>query len=132
MIERRSRLHAHRRQILLGLIVLWAMAFAATHIPAAGLPEMHLSDKRLHVIGYFGLGGAFWIALTAFRVRLSRRVGAVLLGLLVYGAMDEISQPLVNRHASLHDWLADAAGTALAVAVGLVSHVLHRLANRGR
>jgi VanZ family protein len=40
---------------------------------------------------------------------------------LVYGLIDEITQPLTGRSCDIYDWLADLAGAGMAV--GLLSGV---------
>ena len=40
--------------------------------------------------------------------------------ILIYAALDEITQPLVNRYASIIDWLADAAGMGVAILTDLI------------
>jgi VanZ family protein len=37
--------------------------------------------------------------------------------MVVYGACDEVTQPIVGRNCSIFDWLADIAGTVLAMAL---------------
>ena len=106
-----------RRVLLVGLVLLWAGAFAATHIPVSKMPELHASDKTLHVLGYFALGGVFHITLAAYGIGRLRRSIVVVLTMAAYGALDEITQPLVNRCAAFGDWLADLAGAAAAVLV---------------
>jgi len=99
------------------LVVLWIAAFVATHLPKRHVPETHVSDRTLHAVGYFLLGGLFLVTLIARGVGRIRRVGIALAVLCAYAAFDEITQPLVSRHASLWDWLADGVGVVAAVLV---------------
>ena len=95
---------------------LWVMAFVATHIPAPALPlDMPAGDKTLHLIGYFVLTVMFVVMLKCYGVAMWRRVVGALVVMAVYGAFDEITQPLFNRGASWGDWLADSVGTVTAV-----------------
>jgi hypothetical protein len=93
----------------------WIALFIATHVPM----EMVLlpggvSDLVPHFITYAVLAVLFGVALqvTARQVNGRHFVAAWVL-LVVYGAIDEVTQPLVGRQASLLDWLADAAGVAV-------------------
>ncbi len=123
---------AIRRTSLVLLIALWLLAFAATHVPAERLPALHASDKTLHAAAYFALAACFWMVLALQRVAPARRAGLVVAGLLVYGAFDELTQPLVNRHASALDWVADAVGVILAViAAETIAFFVRRRAARG-
>jgi len=80
-------------------------------------------DKTLHAIGFTILG-----ALTVWRIDVKATgisfatAVAWYLGLLAYGAFDELTQPITGRSCELTDWLADACGAA----IGIVLVVLHR------
>ncbi len=117
--------------VLLG--VVWVGAFTATHIPPAGLPKTGTGDKVLHAVGYFGLGAVFFAALAASGAGLRRTAALVLVLLTVYGAIDELTQPLVGRSAAWSDWLADVFGAAAAAAVCTLAVVLlRRIGGGGR
>lgn len=107
---------------LWGPVVLqMAVIFVASSIPdlreiPGGVPAWFG-----HSAGYFILGG---LALRAFaegrisRVSTKNAAAALLLASL-YGASDELHQIIVpGRSAELADLAADAAGAAIAVAVG--------------
>jgi len=105
----------------------WALAFAATHIPAEKVPHTGLSDRTLHFAGYFLLAGLLTASLAGFGVRPLRRGAAVILVMMAYGALDELTQAFVNRGVSFGDWLADLLGAITAVAAaGLVALALAR------
>lgn len=94
---------------------LWISLFIATHLPARKLPPMHVSDKFLHFTAYFFLAGMIYLS-TWLTNPARRWAGATVLAVLVvYGAIDELLQPLVNRHADVRDWLADVGGAASAL-----------------
>ncbi len=89
----------------------WLAIFIATHLPpttramrlASGVP-----DWLLHGTAYAGLAA---IAVWAPASRPTMRRQAIWFTiLLAYGAMDEITQPLVGRSCELSDWFADAVG----------------------
>ncbi|NLF29515.1 MAG: VanZ family protein [Planctomycetes bacterium] len=104
-----------RRLLWVALAAAWLTAFISTHIPAERVPTLPASDKLLHMATYAGLALIYWLTLAAHPVRGLRRVGLVIASLLAYAVFDEITQPLVNRYASLADGLADAAGAVIAV-----------------
>ena len=96
--------------------MLWVLACVATHIPAPALPlDMSAGDKTLHLIGYFVLTVMFVVTLKCYGVAMWRRAVIALVVMAVYGAFDEITQPLFNRGASWDDWLADLVGAVTAV-----------------
>ena len=129
MTARDARPPRRARVLLIALVVAWLAAFVGTHWPRGKLPSPGVSDKSLHALGYFVLGSLFHLALAARGVARRRRV-AILIGVLaVYGALDEITQPLwpIHRHASFGDWLADLGGAvAAAIVWELVLHVRQR------
>ena len=53
---------------------------------------------------------------------------------ILYGAFDEITQPLVNRHAAWRDWLADVLGALAAIVIFEAISALRKRAwfNSGR
>lgn len=101
------------------LAVYWLGIFAATHLPQAALPQTHLGDKTEHFIAY----GLLAFLMTAWlRLARARRRGVGLLVFAVctaYAAVDELTQPIVNRFADFRDFLADAVGAGLGVLVGM-------------
>ena len=104
-----------RRALVAICAMAWCAAFVATHIPLPELPEVPGSDKTLHVAGYFALSVLFGLTLVAHNVAPVRCAVLILGVMAIYGAVDELTQPLVNRHASWEDWLADMVGAAAAV-----------------
>ncbi len=99
------------------LATAWAAALVATHVPLSGVGPMRTSDKVLHVIGYMGLGGLFWLTRRLHGRSIARRGLVVLPVLMLYGALDELTQPRFGRSADIIDWLADVTGIAMAVIV---------------
>jgi VanZ family protein len=95
---------------LMGLLFL---ASESTGLP--GLPRG--TDKLLHGAAYAVLGVACLRACHGGLQRLAPSSTLVALALAVgYGLLDELHQATVpGREASLHDWLADAAGAGFAV-----------------
>lgn len=93
------------------------LAFVLTHLPPSELPKTRVSDKLAHFVAYFILTSLLYISLWVARRALVWTIVLTMLIALVYGAFDELTQPLVGRFCSLHDWLADAAGAASATIV---------------
>ena len=112
-----SGLVRHRRGLLWALAVVWVGAFVLTHIPAEKIPELYASDKTLHVVGYAAITGLLWLHLAARGGRRLRRIAVTIVALIIYAAVDESTQPLVNRSASVGDWYADCLGIILAIAL---------------
>lgn len=119
-----------RNWILLLCVLAWVSAFVATHLPPAAVTPPPLSDKWLHLLGYFVLGAVLEATLAARRLARPRRIAAVLVVLPLYAAFDEITQPLVGRQASLLDWTMDLAGSLAAIAI--VETLLLRAGRAGR
>jgi len=112
-----------------------AVLVFATHYPK---PQELLgtnapSDKTLHVIAYAVLAGLVGLTLVA----AGRWTGAVIArvagGLAIFGALDEITQPLpwFRRAADPLDWVFDLAGIVLGIAaVAAVVAATRRLPGR--
>lgn len=97
----------------------WLTLLVATHLPTqvAGLPR-NQADKLIHFVAYAVLA---WLLATAWQASVgrlnTRHLKFVWLVVVLYGAIDEVTQPLVGRTMSLADWLADAAGAAIGLMV---------------
>jgi len=114
MSEPHPFLYRVRSRALVLCAVVWVSAFVATHIPVPPVAGPRISDKWLHGIGYFVLFSMLAATLAGHRAPRLRRIVGVLVVTAVYGAFDEVTQPLVGRTASLGDWTADVIGGALA------------------
>ena len=93
----------------------WVLSAVATHLPPGQAGAFHVNDKLLHAVGYFTLGVLLLGTLAVRGVSPAQRAWIALTVLLLYGIADELTQPLVGRDAAVADYLADAAGTTLAV-----------------
>jgi VanZ family protein len=97
----------------------WLTLLVATHLPTqvAGLPR-NQADKLIHFVAYAVLA---WLLATAWQASVgrlnARHLKFAWLVVVLYGAIDEITQPLVGRTLSVADWLADAAGAAVGLIV---------------
>lgn len=113
-----ARLSGSRERRVLGaLVVYWLAMFVGTHIPhVPQVGDLHPPDYLLHFAAYFGL--AFLMAVWCqFRagVAVPRQMAGVVVICMVYGAIDELTQIPVGRHAAWDDWLADTAGAIAGV-----------------
>lgn len=124
-------LKMHKKTVLVFFFLTWLCAFGATHIPAAEMPKLPTNDKTLHVIGYAGLTAIFLLALKSYKVGFYTSILAAILIFPAYGAIDEITQPFVNRYASFDDWLADIAGVAIVLIVSVIIRFFANLDDYG-
>lgn len=113
-------MHSSWRRWYLGLLpAYWVFLFCATHFPKLRLPGAPPdSDKVLH-LGAFGLlAFVFWRFFEAQGQRPSKKfvLGAAVT-LLGYAAIDEYLQQFVGRSTDLGDWIADAGGIVIVLAV---------------
>lgn len=103
--------------LLAALAIYWLSMFFGTHLTTMPQSLAKQSDKMLHCFAYFGL------ATLLLTWRISRGPAAlgnilkIWLMIGLYGVFDELTQPLVGRHADIKDWLADLTGAALGVAI---------------
>jgi len=109
------RRHRHVAWFLLGLY--WLILFTATHLPPADLPRTHINDKVEHVTAFGLLTGALYVSLWSLKRPVWRIAAIVLPIVLIYGALDERTQPLTGRTCDLYDWYADTTGAICAITV---------------
>ncbi len=111
---------------------LMVAIFTASSVPNLDTSASGVSDKSLHFWAYGALGalllralaGAVWTGVTI------RTAGAAWLMAIGWGVLDELHQALVpGRSPSGLDWLADAAGAAIAAGAILILAVVGK---RGR
>lgn len=97
-----------------------------THIPQEMMPralQVRMIDKIEHIAAY---GGVAFLFLLSFRRRPDVKTMLVLLVIgAVVGVGDELTQPWFNRSASIHDWVADIVGIAVACGVFSLLRLLH-------
>ena len=89
-----------------GLALYTAGLVTGTHLPPEIGPEPLIPDKVIHFGAYLGLAWLLGLTLAS----RGRRVWVAVPLLLVFGAVDELTQIPVGRTADVWDWLADAAG----------------------
>jgi len=95
----------------------WVLLFGLTHAPQPGWPSWapEPSDKTMHLVAYFLLAGAGWLVLTSGAGRSQWQPTEWFGVVAVYGACDEVTQPIFGRNCSVLDWTADGAGAILAI-----------------
>ena len=78
------------------------------------------TDKLVHLIAFAAL---------AFPLARTGRIGLVpvFVGASAYGGLIEILQPSFGRSADMQDWIADIAGVALGMMLGLLYRRLREL-----
>jgi VanZ family protein len=94
--------------------VYWLALVVLTHTPRPPSAGIHISDKLAHLAAYALLAGMLYACLWSGRTP-RRTAWLTLVVVLVYGAVDELTQPLAGRSCELFDWLANAAGAAMVV-----------------
>jgi VanZ family protein len=112
-----------KRLCQVALVCFWVFMLIGTHLPPTSpfLPnEAHNLDKVFHASSY-----AVLAALLATTWELSAgklNAGHLLwvwIAVVIWAAIDELSQTAFNRDCSFWDWSADATGAA----VGLLAFV---------
>ncbi len=100
---------------LAAAIICTVSVLTLTHLPQDPTPKVlqdgpfHI-DKIEHVFAYGTIGA---LSILALRRRRARLVMLVLAVLATVALLDEMTQPLVGRTASLWDYLADLTGVAV-------------------
>ena len=108
----------HRQRLIRLILPVFALAwFAGTHMPRPPrIPSGLGGDKTVHFVGYAIMMTLALSATANVKLPAVRRITLWLLAGLLFAALDEITQPLVNRTCSFTDFLADAAGLFAAIA----------------
>ena len=98
-----------------GPAATWAaVLFFLSSRPSVGVPLPNGLDKLAHLVAYLVLG--LLLARAVSRLGLPP-LSAIAIG-WVYGFLDELHQSFVpGRHAEVGDWIADALGVVLGVAI---------------
>jgi VanZ family protein len=101
------------------LACYWLTLVVSTHVPPRlpGLPVQG-ADKLAHLAAYAMLAGLLAVNLQLAGGHVTRRHFRWLwIAVVLFGAVDELTQPVFGRSASWTDWLADGAGAALGLAL---------------
>ena len=106
-----------------GLILYWVLLFIATHIPLVKGTLPPGTDVPIHFIAYAGLSFlvVWWLSFK-WDILSPKRLIMVLVVLSCYGVLDELIQgiPVLRRHPSLDDWVADTLGALLGITLFLL------------
>jgi VanZ family protein len=108
-----------------GLLVV----LVSTHIPQAMMPKQlsgNIIDKAEHAVAHGVIALLFLLAFR--RPPGGKALLVLLLAGAAVGALDELTQPLVNRIASVADFVADVVGIALVVGIYWVTQRCRRSA----
>lgn len=97
----------------------WMFLFCVTHFPQLALGDaIPASDKTAHLVAFALLAFLFWRFAETFRHPLPHGfVWMAALCLLLYAGVDEYLQRFVGRYASLHDFLFNAIGVLVVLAL---------------
>ncbi len=103
-------------------VTFTAIVLILTHIPKGVMPSQlqeNSPDKLYHVVAYGAITFLFILSLKSSPSMLSSLL--VFFALLAIGIVDEITQPLVNREASLTDLAANVIGIVTILLFSVVS-----------
>ncbi len=98
-------------KLLITAILFTAIVLILTHIPKEVMPSQlqeNSPDKLQHIVAYGAITFLFLISLRTSPTMLSALL--LFLAVSVIGAFDELTQPFVNRTASVTDLAADIVG----------------------
>lgn len=104
-----------------------------THLPKP--PNVFIeraSDKTLHFLAYGTLSILAYTAAVLHWPTRRHLAGWVLVACMVFGAIDESTQPMFNRHADVKDYLFDVIGMCCGLSIALlVRHFVSKPAASG-
>src|SRR5262245_19082192 len=107
-----------RRWYVRVLPAYWKFLFCATHLPGLQTGGPPQSDKVLHLIAFGVLAFQYWRGCEAMGRTLGPRfLWTALLILIGYAGLDEYLQHFVARGTDLEDFLADAFGIVVMLAM---------------
>ena len=108
-------------RLTLATLVVYAIALVVgTHMPQEDGPPPVIPDKVLHFGAYLGLSWLLAMTLAQRGIAAARVAAITIPSLLLFGAIDEVTQIPVGRTADPLDWLADAAGILLGTGAAVV------------
>jgi VanZ family protein len=106
---------------LVAAVAAMLFVLAMTHIPQERMPrylQEHSLDKVEHIFSY---GLITLLYLLSVKPKAGRWLPLIIaVGLAAIGAVDEITQPFVDRTCSIWDWSSDVGGIALACLVFVI------------
>ncbi len=107
-----------RRVLIAVLATYWISMYVGTHVPTLPSVIAEHADKLLHCCAYGGLAFLLILAIGSRQPITFRQLVFVWFLVAGYGVFDEVTQPLVGRHADLVDWVADIFGAAIGLLIG--------------
>lgn len=110
--------HHFNTKLLTTAILATVTVLVLTHIPEATMPSSLGEDGIEHVVAYAVIAFLFLISLRG--APTVRYVLLVCFAVSLIGALDELTQPFMNRTASVADMAADVVGILLAPAFFVV------------
>ena len=114
----------YSRLFLIALLLYWIALFIGTHLSldeGLVIDEDNILDKFMHVGAFAGLTFLYFFSVMIGRRLSIPRYFLWLLPLVIYGALDEVTQPLTGRECDILDWYSDLAGIPLGLAMALLS-----------
>lgn len=108
-------------------VTFTATVLILTHIPKEVMPSQlqeNSPDKLYHVVAYGAITFLFILSLKNLPSMLSALL--VFFALLAISIVDEVTQPFVNREASLTDLTANVIGIVTVLLFSMVSKRLFR------
>jgi VanZ family protein len=106
-----------RRTMLVVTTLYWGLLIYLTHTPKPPAIAGIASDKTEHFLAYGLLCGLVFVTVWLVRPKM-RWIGAYVLAFaMIYGALDEWTQPWTGRTCDFWDWMCDSGGAMIAVGV---------------
>jgi len=113
-------LRYHFPVIVYAGLIFFASSFSV--IPF-NLPAFDLKDKLVHFVEFAILGALLWRSASRWKLSFTR-IKLLIIALIIgsiYAAFDEFHQFFVpGRNCDLFDWVADAIGLAVGIAVAYI------------
>jgi VanZ family protein len=110
-----------RHKITIGVLAIyWIAIVILTHIPIPQVVyQAKVSDKWLHFLAYLNLVFLVWYSIRpGDKVRWhNKATWLVFLAVVVYGGIDELTQPYFGRTKDLMDFIANAGSVATGLAI---------------
>jgi VanZ family protein len=108
--------------------LIWAgIILVLSSLPALPTVGPRGTDKLAHFAVYAVLGALCAPPVLEGGSRWPRRIGT-LAAILLFAGIDEAHQLLIRgRFASFSDWMADAAGAAVGLALAMIFHTRKRI-----
>lgn len=97
------------------LVAYWIMLFTGTHLPRVPMPAIRNLDKVQHFVAFSGLAFLLAWSIPTRAGGVWKKAGIAFLIAVVYGIIDELTQPFFGRNRELADFFADCLGALFGV-----------------